>query len=50
MTIYHRHVEFGMMDNETGRLLSDQELRSYIIALQGEIPQVGENMVSDDML
>ena len=45
MTIYRRRVEFGMMDNETGRSLTDQELRSYIITLRRDLPQVGESMV-----
>ena len=34
-----------MVDDEIGRPLSDQELRSYIIALRRELPQFGESMV-----
>ena len=34
-----------MLGHDTGRSLSNQELRSYIIDLRRELPQVGESMV-----
>lgn len=45
MTIYRRHVEYGLMD-EISRTLSDEALSGILRELRVELPELGETMAA----
>lgn len=45
MTVYHRGVEYGLLD-ECTRYLSETELTRLIEDLQAELPDIGETLVA----